>query len=200
MKEDASISKEVNQLLEKEGLRYNGHTEVRHLLEILYKDVGIDSIKEKLRQQFQGLKVAIHYGCHIIRPWQLAQFDDPGTASIFDQLVAITGAENIKWKTQNECCGSPILGTNDDLSMDLTEEKLLDAGQSGADCVCVACPFCQLQFDRIQRMLFSKRDGKHQIPSIIFTQLLGLGLGIDAEILGIDRNEVDMSGILRSIS
>ena len=82
----------------------------------------------------------------------------------------------------------------------ITEEKLLDAKQSGAECVCVACPFCQLQFDRIQRILLSKRDGKHQIPSIIFTQLLGLGLGIDAKILGIHKNEVDMSGILRSIS
>jgi len=200
MKEDTAIAKEMNNILEKEGLKYEGNTEVRHLLEILYKDVGMDPIKKKLKKDFHGLKVAVHYGCHILRPSQLAQFDDPGTASIFDQLVAITGAENIKWKTQIECCGSPILGTHDDLSLDLTEEKLLDAKRSGADCVCVACPFCQLQFDRIQSMLLSKRDGKHQIPSIIFTQLLGLGLGIDAEILGIHENEVDMSGILRIIS
>ena len=196
MKEDSGIRKEVNNTLEKEGLSYGGNIEVRHLLEMLYEDIGMDHIREKLSTTFKGLKMATHYGCHILRPRQMVQFDNPGTSAIFDQLIEITGVENISWPNQSECCGSPIWGTNDDLSMDLTEKKIIDAQQSGADYLCVACPYCHLQFDKVQKMLLSKRNLKRHLPTILYTQLLGLCLGIDEVVLGIDQNELDISGIM----
>ena len=200
MKEDPSAREEVNKTLEKEGLRYEGQTEVRHLLDILYQDIGIEKIKEKMVKTFSGLKLAVHYGCHILRPSQLVQFDDPGTASVFDQLVEVTGAENISWPTQRECCASPIWGINDGLSLDLTNNKLKDAKESGADYLCVACPFCQLQFDRVKKLSGSKGNGNHHIPSILYSQLLGLSLGIDPGVLGINKNELDASGIMDLLS
>ena len=196
MKEDAAIRKEINDILKKEGLSYGGNVEVKHLLEVLYEDIGTDHIREKLASTFEGLRVAIHYGCHILRPRQIVQFENPGSSVVFDQLVEITGAENISWATQSECCGSPIWGTNDELSMDLTEKKIIDAKQSGADYLCVSCPFCQLQFDKVQKMLLSKRSLKQHLPSILVTQLLGLSLGIDGAVLGIDQNELDMNSIV----
>ena len=80
--------------------------------------------------------------------------------------------------------------------MDLMERKIRDAGQSGADFLCTACPFCQLQFDKVQKMLVSKRNLKHYLPAILYPQLLGLSLGIDAGVLGIDKNELDLTGIM----
>lgn len=198
VKEDLSAREEINKTLEKEGLWFEGRTEVKHLLDILYRDVGIEKIKETMVKTFSGLKLAVHYGCHILRPSQLVQFEDPGTASVFDQLVEVTGAENISWSTQLECCASPIWGINDLLSSDLTRNKITDAKESGADYLCVACPFCQLQFDRVQKL--SHPEGNHQLPSILYTQLLGLSLGIDAEILGINKNELDVSGIMDLLS
>jgi heterodisulfide reductase subunit B len=200
MKEDPSARKEVNKTLEKEGLRYEGRTEVRHLLDILYQDIGIEKIKENIVKTFSGLKLALHYGCHILRPSQLVQFDDPGSASVFDQLVEVTGAENISWPTQLECCASPIWGINDGLSLDLTDNKLKDAKDSGADYLCVACPFCQLQFDRVKKLSSSEGNGNHLVPSILYTQLLGLSLGLDPGILGISKNELDASGIMDLLS
>ena len=94
----------------------------------------------------------------------------------------------------------PIWGINDGLSLDLTNNKLKDAKESGADYLCVACPFCQLQFDRVKKISSPKGNGNHQIPSILYTQLLGLSLGIDAEILGINKNELDVSGIMDLLS
>ncbi|HUU80474.1 MAG TPA: CoB--CoM heterodisulfide reductase iron-sulfur subunit B family protein, partial [Acidobacteriota bacterium] len=196
MRTDGSIREEINSTLEKEGLKYNGGVEVKHFLEILYKDVGIERIKEKVIKSFEGLKIATQYGCHILRPRQIVQFDDPGTPTIFDQLIEMTGAESIPWETQLECCGSPMWGINDDLSMDLTQKKIADARESGADYLCVACPFCQLQFDRVQKMLIARRNVNGRLPSILYTQLLGLSLGIDPEALGINKNELDISGIL----
>ena len=78
---------------------------------------------------------------------------------------------------------------------DLTEKKIMDAKESGAELLCVACPFCQLQFDRGQKMLLSKQNGKRPLPSILYTQFLGLSLGIDAESLGINQNELDLNEI-----
>lgn len=200
MKEDTSLKSEMNITLEKEGLRYDGGIEVKHLLEIFFRDIGIEHLKERVVKTFKGLKIATHYGCHILRPRRIMQFDDAFSPSIFDKLVEITGAESIAWSSKLECCGSPMLGINDELSMDLTETKIKDARRSGADFLCVACPYCQLQFDRVQRMLHSKRRSNGQLPSILFTQLLGLSLGIDSETLGMDRNELSLRGILDFLS
>jgi heterodisulfide reductase subunit B len=195
LKENNSLKDEVNKTLGKEGLVYDGNVEIKHLLEILYKDIGISKIKEKIVQTFKGLRVAAHYGCHILRPNQLVQFDEPGTASIFDECVQITGAEIISWQEQLECCGSPLWGVDDELSMDLTLKKIKDARQGGADYLCVACSFCQLQFDRVQNMLLEKKGNNHGLPSVLYTQLLGLSLGIDENKLGIQKNELGADGL-----
>jgi heterodisulfide reductase subunit B len=124
------------------------------------------------------------------------KFDNPLSPSLFDQLVEVTGAESIPWPRKLECCGSPVWGINDDLSMDLTEKKINSAKESGADYLCIACPYCQLQFDRVQRLHISKRNGFRVLPPILYPQLLGLSMGMDPEALGIDRNELDINGIM----
>ena len=192
---DESARDEINSKLNKAALQYSGGVEVKHLFEVLYKDIGVQNIKEKVVKSFEGLKIATHYGCHLLRPRRIVQFDNPLSPSIFDQLVEITGAESIPWSRKLECCGSPVRGVNDDLSRDLTEKKIMDAKESGAELLCVACPFCQLQFDRGQKMLLSKQNGKRPLPSILYTQFIGLSLGIDAEALGINQNELDINGI-----
>ena len=196
MKEDPSIREEINATLENDGLRYKGDIEVRHMLDVLYKDIGIDRIKEKVVKKFSGPKIATHYGCHLLRPRQIVQFDDPEEPTIFDELVEVTGAESIAWTEQLKCCGAPVWGINDDLSMDLTEKKVDNARQSGADYLCVSCVFCQLQFDKVQKILSEKRHKNNSLPSILYPQLLGLSLGVDAETLGIDQNELSISGIM----
>jgi heterodisulfide reductase subunit B len=195
MKENDSLRKEVNHTLEREGLRYEGGIEIKHLLSVLHKEVGLGLIKEKIEKTFKGLKIATHYGCHALRPSQVVGFDDPVAPSLFDQLVEVTGAESIDWPTKLECCGAPLWGINDGLSMDLTVKKLTDGKQSGADYLCAACPYCHIQFDTVQKMILSQRNLDHPLPSILFPQLLGLSMGIDREALGLKMNEVPISGI-----
>ena len=195
LNEDTALTEDVNQTLAKEDLTYDPSVKVRHLFEVLFNEIGLEKIQAKLVKSFKDLKIATQYGCHLLRPKDVVEFDDPIAPSIFDQLVEITGAKSIAWDTKLECCGSPMWGVDDDLSMDLTEKKLDDASQSGADFLCSACVYCQLQFDRVQKMLIAKRDQRQPLPSILYTQLLGLGLGIDEADLGIDNNELDTSAI-----
>ena len=195
MKENASLKKEVNLTLEKEGLKYEGRIEIKHLLSVLHKDIGIDAIKGNMATTFKGLKIATHYGCHALRPSQVVGFDNAVAPSLFDQLVEMTGAESIDWPMKLECCGAPLWGINDRLSMDLTLKKLTDGKKSGADYVCAACPYCHIQFDKVQKMILSQRNVNHPLPSILYTQLLGLTLGIDRKALGLEMNEIPISGI-----
>jgi len=195
MKENDSLKKEINATLEKEGLRYEGRIEVKHLLSVLHQEIGIESIKGKMSMTFHGLRIATHYGCHALRPSQVVEFDNPVAPTLFDQLVEVTGAESIEWTMKLECCGAPLWGINDKLSMDLTLKKLTDGKKSGADYVCAACPYCHIQFDKVQKMILAQRNANHPLPSILYTQLLGLTMGIDKRALGLEMNEIPISGI-----
>ncbi len=195
MKENASLKKEVNATLEKEGLTYEGRIEVKHLLSVLHKDIGIEAIKEKMITAFKGVRIATHYGCHALRPSRVVGFDDPVAPTLFDQLVEATGAESIEWAMKLECCGAPLWGVNDKLSMDLTLKKLTDGKKSGADYVCAACPYCQIQFDKVQKMILSQRNVNHPLPSVLYTQLLGMSMGVEKKNLGLEMNEIPISGI-----
>jgi len=190
MKENLFLKDEVNETLAKEGLEYNGNFEIKHFLSALYSDIGINTLKEKIIRNFKNLKIATHYGCHALRPSNIMQFDDPVSPVIFDRLVELTGAKSIDWALKLECCGAPALGVNDDLSMNLTERKLTDGKQAGADYLCTACPWCHLQFDSVQKMMLEQRRLNNHLPAILFPQLLGLAMGIDKETLGINMNQI----------
>lgn len=195
MKNDPSLQNDANAMLAAEGLRYTGSVEIKHFLSVLYHDIGIEALKEKITKPFKKVKIATHYGCHALRPSSVTQFDNPAAPVLFDELVSATGAQSIDWPLKLECCGSPMLGVNDALSMDLTDRKLDDGKRAGAEYLCVACPYCQMQFDRVQLMMSSLRGTNHGLPSIVFPQLLGLAMGIDGNTLGINMNILDISGI-----
>jgi heterodisulfide reductase subunit B len=143
------------------------------------------------------VKIATHYGCHILRLRDIVQFDNPFTPKIFDRLVEVTGAASIPCAARLECCGSPQFGINDGLSTDLTRKKLDGAQRAGADYLCVACHYCQLQFDRVQKMMLAQGKVQVALPSILYPQLLGLCLGIDGDTLGLDQNSLPVSSIVR---
>jgi len=188
IQQDPGLQKEVNTFLAKEDLRYSGKSTIKHFLSILFHDVGLTAIKKKVSTPFTDLSVATHYGCHALRPSDVTRFDDPVRPSLFDDLVKVTGAKSIEWPLQLECCGAPLMGINDTLSMDLAERKLADCNRAGADYVCVGCPYCQMQFDRVQHMMLSERKLRHEIPGIVYPQLLGLAMGLSEESLGLKMN------------
>jgi len=195
MKEEPSLRNEINTFLAKEGLEYKGGLEVTHFLSVLHKEIGLATLKEKITRPFKNLKIATHYGCHALRPSDIMQFDNAAAPVLFDQLVKTTGAKSIDWPQKLECCGAPLMGVNDELSMDLTESKLANGKASGADYLCVGCPWCHVQFDTVQEMMTSIRGSNHGLPSILYPQLLGLAMGIGGETLGVEMNHINISGI-----
>jgi len=194
LSEDESLRSEINVLLADRGLTYGGSVGIRHFLSVLYHDVGLDAIKGKVIAPYKKFKIATHYGCHALRPSKVTGFDDPVAPSLFDRLVEVTGAVSVDWASKLECCGAPVLGVNDALSMKLTERKLADGKKAGANYLCSACPYCHLQFDTVQGMMISG-NGSDPLASILYPQLLGLSMGIDEKTLGIGKNRLDIRGV-----
>jgi heterodisulfide reductase subunit B len=195
MKSDELLKQEINLTLGKEGLAYQGGITTKHLLQVLYQDIGVEALKKSLKFTCNGLKIATHYGCRVLRPQNVVDFDNPFAPVKFDRLVEATGAKSVRWVSKLECCGSPLMGVNDDLSKDLTGKKLAGALQGGADFLCVACPFCQIQFNRVQQMMIQEGRTSRPLPSILITQLLGLCMGIDEKALGLEKNLISASSI-----
>ena len=115
--------------------------------------------------------------------------------------MKVTGAKSVDWPLKLECCGAPVTGIDDELSGNLTEKKLIDAKAAGAHYVCTACPYCHIQFDTVQQKLCSENKIQDVLlPAILYSQLLGLGMGIDSTLLGISDNEIDISGVISFLS
>ena len=196
LKESEALKKEINAILAKEGLEYRGKTEIKHLLSVLYHDVGLETIKGRIVREYKDVKIAVHYGCHALRPSDVVMFDDPANPGIFDRLVEVTGAKSVYWQSRLDCCGAPLFGVNDELSMDLTKKKIADASKSGADCLCDSCTYCHMQFDDVQQMMVkSGRGDDRALPAILYTQLLGLSLGLNGEAVGLGYNRMDITKI-----
>ncbi len=193
LKNETRVREATNQILAEEGLEFRGTSHITHLLHFL--DSIKDTIRESIVYRFEGLKVATHYGCQLLRPRDVVDFTKHTPPRFFDDLVELTGAQNISWSAKLECCGAPILGLNRDISYKLLRKKIINAAQSGAQVLCVACPFCQLQFDSTQEILLREGHIERPLPCILYTQLLGLSLGLEEPVLGIKKNKVELSWI-----
>lgn len=195
MKDEGDLQEEIRDILGKESLSYNGNVKINHFLSVLYNVIGLETLKSRVMKPYKDLKIATHYGCHALRPSDITKFDDPVSPTLFDGLVEATGAKSIDWSRKLECCGSHAMGTNDELSMSLTKRKLDNGIESGADFMASACPYCQIQFDTVQEMILTENSESTGIGSILYSQLLGVSMGIDDKKLGLKMNNIDISSI-----
>ncbi len=166
-------------MLRPEGLRWEGRITVRHLLTVLHQDVGVNALRAAVVNPFEGLKVAVHTGCHALRPGNVTRFDNPLAPGIFNDLVALTGAESVFWSMSTECCGNPQWDKNRKLALKQMQRKLLNAKQAGADFVCTACTYCQMQFEQKNQSEFIPQNGDRIIPAVLISQLIGLSIGME---------------------
>ena len=195
LNQDPDLKAGINRILAKENLEYKNQTRVKHLLSVLYHDVGLGQLKENISKTYSGLQIAVSYGCHALRPSTVTAFDDPVSPKIFDELVEATGAFSVDWTRKLDCCGAPLTGINDQLAMDMAQKKIDSAREAGAQFICTACPYTQLQFDGVQLRMAADSNNGQPLAPILYPQLLGLCMGMDEKTLGIAKNEINLSGI-----
>ena len=192
---DAALRARVAQVV---GHDYDGRTPVRHLLEILVRDIGLARIGAAIRRPLAGLKVACYYGCLLARPPEITGFDDPENPTLMDRLLETAGATPLEWPHKTECCGASFSITDTGIVLDLSNRILLMAQAAGADCIATACPLCQLNLDMRQKDIEAKSGRRYNLPVFYFTQLLGLAMGCPANELSLDSLVVEPQALLEA--
>jgi len=171
---DEELRKRVEDII---GMPYKGSVDVRHLVDIFAREVGLDNIKEKVKKPLEGLKLAAYYGCYLVRPPEGTQFDDPENPRIMDDLLGALGAETVDYSHKVECCGGNLLLARADVVIKLVGDICRSAIDAGAQAIVTACPLCQANLDM-------RQDGPDTIPIMHFSELMGLALGADGGKVG----------------
>jgi heterodisulfide reductase subunit B len=150
-----------------------------------------------VKKPLAGLKVAVHHGCHLLRPAEIMGFDDPFEPAKLEALVEALGAEVVTYAGYTDCCGK---ATRDpEATLKMASDKISSMKAAGADCVVTVCPACFEQFDLGQVEIKRKLGKDHKLPAFHYLQLLALAQGEDAEDLGLKRHHVDVKPALSRI-
>jgi heterodisulfide reductase subunit B len=180
----SEIRKEVAAYL---GEDYDGKVCVRHFVEVLINDVGISRLQKRFTHTLDGLKAASYYGCLLVRPPDVTGFDDPENPTLMDQLVKSMGGKSTDWPHKVACCGGGLAISRTDIVVELSNSILDMAKSSGAQCIAVACPMCQINLDMRQDNISKIKKATYEMPVVYITQLLGLCLGISPGKLGMNK-------------
>lgn len=183
----------VNEMLSKIGLSYDGNTEVYHFADILFEN--LDKVKEA--KEFDlGLRVAIHYGCHYLRPSEKHPDLNPENPRIVEAIVEAIGCEPVDFKQRLSCCGAGggVWSGAEDVSLKILDEKLKNIEEVGVDCIVNICPFCHLQLDQGQGKL-----KKYKIPVLHLSELIGLAFGVRPKHLAMHTHMISTRDVEKKV-
>ncbi|NJD52878.1 MAG: CoB--CoM heterodisulfide reductase subunit B [Candidatus Methanoperedens sp.] len=190
LKNDTALRNEVNSHLKKINKEYKGTIEVRHIIEFLSKEIGAKNLNKLIEKPLE-LRVAVHYGCHLLKPTRERKLGGAECPVFFDELVEATGAVSVPYEGKTSCCGAGggVRSAMLETSFKMTEYKLDRIKKANIDCIVEACPFCHLQYDGGQAEL-AKAGKTYNIPVVHYSQLLGLAFGYTPEEVGLHLNAV----------
>jgi len=170
---------------------------VKHLLEILAKDFGLDRLAAAVNRPLAGLKVACYYGCLLTRPTDVPNLDCTEAPTIMERVIESVGAETVTWTHRLECCGANFTISRPGVVIQLTNAILESAKAAGADCIMVGCPLCHGNLDIRQKEIEGVYNTSYGLPVFYLTQLVGLSVGLGADKLGLDAMMVNPMPLLK---
>lgn len=191
---DENFAEKIRAALQAAGLDYKGGVEVRHILDVLVNDIGLDAVREKITRPLEGLRVASYYGCQLTRPD--GRFDDKEDPVLLDRFVEAVGATTVPYPLKTKCCGGMVMNTDSEKVLPLVRELIGCADENGADCILVACPLCHFNLDYYQSDVNRTYSANYRMPVVYFTQLLGLALGLSPRELEIGLELVPSDKVL----
>ena len=199
LKGDEGLRSTVNERLGRVGREYGGGVEVRHLVEVLTDDIGFEKISDAVERPLEGLRVAAHYGCHLLRPNSALDVDDPVRPVLLDRLIELTGATSVPYYKSNMCCGAGTSLADSDTVKELVRYKLGWVKRAGADCMSVVCPYCMFQYDVIQRLVRDDTGDRFLTPVLYYPEMLLLALGVEPGELALDMHRTSVQGVIDKI-
>ena len=185
---DTAMYEKINNFLSDEGLKYTGKAEIVNTLDLLHDIVGVEKIKNLTKKPLNELKVATHYGCHLIRPSEIGRPDNSENPQKMEKILEAIGAKPLDYPEKLDCCGGLLTANLPESALTKTGQKLQKVQEQGFDAFIDTCPWCHRQYDSKQTKAGETVAAKLDVPVLYLTQLLGLSFGITGEKLGLDLN------------
>jgi succinate dehydrogenase / fumarate reductase cytochrome b subunit len=187
----------VNETLSAEGLTYEKGISNKHFLWLMVEEIGLDTIRAKVKRPLTDLRVGPFYGCYIVRPTdRLAISREQPRDDYLHQLIDALGGTVVDYAGQYKCCGFPIITMNKEASLKQAGRHLGDAVDADADCLVTPCPLCHLNLD-LQQPLAERIVGRQlDMPVLHLPQLVGLALGLEAKELGMNKHVVRPTSVI----
>jgi len=197
LKTEPGLRERINRVLEPDGMAYRGNVQVKHLLWIVVREVGLQRLGEQVRVSMEDFQIAPFYGCYILRPsWDLG-FDDPENPASLEKVIRAVGGEPVAYAGRTKCCGFPIILEKEAIAVAMAGANMKEAKEGGADFMVTPCPLCHMSLDIYQDRAGKAVNANLNLPILHLPQLLGLAMGIPPKDLGVSRHLVPVDAITR---
>lgn len=190
LRADDALRQEIEKTIDAE---YRAEADTRHLLDVFVREVGLDEIGSRVKRPLDGIRLASYYGCYLVRPPEVTQFDDPENPTIMDRLLETLGAEPLDWTHKVDCCGGNMMLARPDVVVKLVGDICDAARAAGAEAIVTACPLCEANLD-------TRQPEPGGMPVFYFSELLALALGTDSGTVGgwMKRHLNSPTGVLKA--
>lgn len=200
MAERPTLDENVNKALAAGNLHYKpGSLDIRHLLDVIINDIGLDHVKSKVVRPLKGLRVAPYLGCMVPRPDYNKRWSDHEHPNELDRLLKALGADVIDFPLKTHCCGGHMTQIGPSTAFELIRRLISSADAYKADLMVTVCPMCQMNLDAYQNEANAYFNTKYRMPIIFFTQLIGLAFGYEPKELGFGLELVTTKEALNKI-
>ncbi len=190
LKADKQLKGEVEEII---GGKYHGGIAIRNPIDIIFKDIGLDALEGKVKKPLKGLKPVSYYGCLLLRPPEICEFDDYENPVILDKILDALGADARLWSYKTDCCGGSLTISRTDIVAKMVSKIMTMAREAGANCVVTACPVCMANLDM-------RASDNVRLPVFYFTELIALALGLQGPETWFKLHNVDPRPLMKSLA
>ena len=176
LKADPNLLGEINDVLERTcGRRFNGETNVHHLLHIIVDEVGLDKLESAVLNPID-LEIAGFYGPNIQQEGACGN-DDVHDPNYLEQVIDTIGGNPVHWESRTQSVGVPGLFSEEPTVLRQAAAVLSEAKHEGADIIVSACNLSHTVLDIYQGKASQATGLATNIPVIHLTEMLSFALG-----------------------
>jgi heterodisulfide reductase subunit B len=175
--ENPDRKEKANEILKGLGLEYKGTSSITHMHQLLFDEIGIETISSKVVRPIP-IKVVTHSGCHLLRPERVLHVDSAEIPVKLDRLCETLGMESLEYMDNPMCCGAGVRKADSTTSYAVLREKMTSMAMVNPDAIVVFCPTCFISFESGQRMVNKNFETDFKFPVFYYTELLAVAMDL----------------------
>jgi heterodisulfide reductase subunit B len=188
LRKDPERKNRISEVIE---MDYRGTSRLLNVVEWITKYI-LPKLDGRITKPFNH-KVACYYGCLLVRPNKILNYDRAEDPQTMDEVMRKIGAEPVYYPYKTECCGAGFSVSRTDIVSRLSGKIIEDAEHRGAEAMIVACPMCHSNLDMRRPDINKAWKQDFKLPVMFVTQAIGLAIGLSAGQLGLKRHFVEVN-------